>query len=208
MKINGSSNGIPHEGGDPEMEALTAQLRAAFEGLGQAVQTAVSAPMATRPTPAKDHYAAKKAQAGVQASASSVAPRTREGQGVPVHQMLASRGFLGSIASSDDQLFAWDSKADTSLDKVSTRKLLGYYDDSMTALHSSLGRMDFDRKEGLWYERYREDLWREIDSDGDYYRAQSNYADRQYYDSYEADRMIADMQFQTQSYYDYDDQYR
>lgn len=206
MKVQGGNSqatgGIAQ---DPELEALNRELLAAIAGLGQAVNVAVSAPLSLHHH--GDHYSLHH-KVGVEPAASSVTPRDRGGEGVPLHQILASRGFLGSVASADDQLFAWDSHADTSLDEISTRKLLGYYDSSMEALHSSLGRMDFDRKEGLWYERYREDLWRDIDSDGDYYRRQSDYSDRQFYDSYEADRMAAEMALSSQSYYDNNDRYR
>lgn len=193
---------------DPELEALAAQLEAAYSGLDAAVQQVVRAPMVTRPKRAApcDAYVGAKPKAAMtdEGSASSVAPRLRVGDGVPLHELLASAGSLGQIASGDEHLFAWDSKADTSVDYVSTRKLLHFYESSMSDLHGTLKTMDHDRKEGLWYERYREDLWREIDMDADYYRAEAEYADRMYYDDMYADRLAAEASFATSSYYDYD----
>lgn len=210
MKVQGN---IPrgHEAPDPELEALALQLDAVYAELDSAVRAVVSAPVVRAGAPRrKDAYvgAQPKSHMADEVSASSVAPRERAGAGVPLHQLLASVAALGPLATADDTLFAWDAKADTSIDEISTRKLLQHYESSMAALHGSLKTMDHDRKEGLWYERYREDLWRELDADGDYYRAQSDYADRMHYDDMYADRLAAEAAFSQASYYDYDDQYR
>lgn len=213
MKVQGNmQKGIEAQVVDPELQALAEQLDAAYSGLEMAVQGVLTAPAITPASKkkAKDAYVGAQPKVGMdnEGSASSVAPRLRVGEGVPVHQLLAKVGSLGAIPTADEHLFAWDSKADTSLDEISTRKLLGYYDKSMASLHSGLQTMDHDRKEGLWYERYREDLWREIDGDTEYYRSQSDYADRQYYDDMYADRLAAEASFASTSYYDYDDPYR
>lgn len=109
---------------------------------------------------------------------------------------------MGSIAGPKDPLFAWDGKADTSLDEISTRELLGYYDRSMAALHGAMGRMDFDRKEGHWYERYREDLRGSHDVDYEMSRSSTDHSDRNYFADLESDRMAADLSFSS-----YDDDY-
>ncbi len=207
MKIKGTNpGGAGPTGGDAEMQALSKELASAMQGLQSAVKTVTSAPMVRHVSP-PDHFSAAVAKAvHGEATPSSVAPRVRSAQGVPVHQILASKGFMGNIASPDDPLFAWDGKADTSLDEISTRELLGYYDRSMAALHGAMGRMDFDRKEGHWYERYREDLRGSHDVDYDYSRSSTEYSDRNHYADMEADRMAADLSFSS-SYSD-DDYYR
>lgn len=197
---------------DAELAELAAQYDAAFSGLEHAVQATLSAPVQVRPQRRKDAYVGPrpKGQVGEEPSVSSVAPRARAGDGVPVHQLLSSAGPLGAIAtiSGHDHLFAWDAEADTSIDQVSTRKLLGFYEDSMSALHGSLKTFDHDRKEGLWYERYREDLWQELDRDAEYYRSFDQYSNDRHYADLEADRMALEHQLQVQSWGDYDDPYR
>lgn len=204
MKIHGQQGGLELPA-DEAFAALVRELEAATAGLAGEVGVLAKTPLLTRPGDGYERGRGCRTDAGAQAS--SVAARARSGEGAPVHEVLASMGALG-VNDLDEagRLFGWDPHADISLDSISTRKLLSFYEGSMQALHNSLGSMDFYRREGLWYERYREDMWRDLDQDAVGSRRDADYSDRYHYDTIEADRVARELELQRAR--DRDDYYR
>ncbi|MCB9651322.1 MAG: hypothetical protein H6730_32710 [Deltaproteobacteria bacterium] len=205
MKIQGKNDALelPH---DEEAAALVRQLEAAAADLNEQVGILARTPVLNRDRRACDgfdRHRAERIPTGMPAS--SVLPRARAVEGAPMYEVLAS-GILGADSVDESgRLFAWDSEADTSLDTISTRKLLSYYESSMNALHQALGAMDFYRGEGLWHERYNEDLYLSQDQAAIQAKYDSDYADQQHYRDMEADRMALELEMRAR---DYDSQYR
>ena len=205
MKVHGH-NAPPLElPADEALARLVKELEAATAGLSGQVAVLARTPALTRAADGYERHHAARCDSG--APVSSVAPRARASEGAPVHEVLASMGSLGAHDLDEaGRLFGWDSEADVSLDVISTRKLLSFYENSMQALHNNLGSMDFYRREGLWHERYREDLWRDLDGDAVTSKRETEYSDRQHYANLEADRVALEMELQRAR--DYDDLYR
>jgi hypothetical protein len=200
-----------------ELEAQLAALEDSHRVMAGAVASLVAGSGASASV--LDLFAApgapRSACGGAQES-SSVRPRRRQGEGLPVHALLA--GLLegaGGDAGSFADVFDYEGRtAEERLrETLRSERLIDFYEDSMGDLHDALDTLDFHRGEDLWHERYRGDARREMDAAelrerGDAARADAEHAarradleaaERRHADALarsaaDADRMAADLE--------------